>query len=85
MEPLHDGLVISLTREQFNNKDMKNVHRMSTPSHIEPHTPMNTFTGHTNSGATSKSQTALSNFERVQKEIHQIIPSSRMIFTMIDF
>ena len=37
---------------------------MSTPSHIEPHTPMTTFTGHTKSSANSESQTALNSFKR---------------------
>ena len=67
---LHDGLLISLTREQFDNfkhEDMKNVHRMSTPSHIEPHTPMATFTGHTKSSATSETLIALNNFKRGTK------------------
>ena len=36
-------------------------------SHIEPHTPMTTFTGHTKSSATSESQTALKNFKRGTK------------------
>ena len=40
---------------------------MSTPSHIEPLTPMNTFTGHTKLIATSESLMALKNFERGTK------------------
>ena len=58
------------TREQFNSfrqVDMKRLYNMSRPSHIEPHTPMTTFTGHTKSSATSESQTALNNFERGTK------------------
>ena len=37
---LHDDLLTSLTRKQFDNykhEDMKNVHNISTPSHIETH------------------------------------------------
>ena len=59
------------------------MHNMSTPSHIEAHTPMTAFTGHTKSSATSESLTALNNFKRVKKGVYQPIPSSRMIFTMI--
>ena len=73
---LHD-LLISLTREQFNNfkhEDMKNVHRMSTPSHIEPHPPMTTFTGHTKSSATSESLIALNNFKRGTKRDASVYP-----------
>ena len=40
---------------------------MSTLSHIEPHTPMTTFTGHTKSTATSESLIALNNFKRGTK------------------
>ena len=36
---------------------------MSTPSQIEAHIPMTTFTGHTKSIATSESLTALINFK----------------------
>ena len=67
---LHDDLLTSLTREQFNNfkhEDMKNMHIMSTPSHFEPHTSMTTFTGHMKSSATSESLTALNNFKRGTK------------------
>ena len=34
------------------------------PSHIEPHTPMTTFTGHTKSSATSESLTAFNSFKK---------------------
>ena len=67
---LHDDLLISLTREQFDDfkhEDMKIVHRMSKPSHVEPHTPMTTFTGHTKPSATSESLIALNNFKRGTK------------------
>ena len=85
---LHDDLLSSLTREQFNNfkhEDMRKVFNMSAPSHIEPNTHMTTFTGHTKSSATSESQSALNNFKRIQKGMHQHIPSSRIMFTMIHF
>ena len=39
----------------------------SRSSHIEPHIPIPTFTGHTKSSATSESQTALNNFKRGMK------------------
>ena len=39
----------------------------SRSSHIEPHPPMTTFTGHTKSNATSESQTVLNNFKRGTK------------------
>ena len=67
---LHADLIISLTREQvnkFRQEDMKRWYPMSRPSHIEPHTPMTTFTGHTKSSATSESQIALNNFIRGTK------------------
>ena len=43
------------------------MHNMSTLSHIEPHTPMATFAGHTKSTATSESLIALNNFKRGTK------------------
>ena len=43
------------------------MHNMSKPSHIEAHTPMTTFTGHTKSSATSESLTTLNNFKRGTK------------------
>ena len=67
---LYAELPISLTREQFNNfrqEDMKRLYNVSRPSHIEPHTPMTTFTGHFKQSATSESQTALNNFKRGTK------------------
>ena len=67
---LYAELLISLTREQFNNfrqEDMKRLYNMSRPSHIEPHTPMTTFTGHTKSSGTSESQITLNNFQRGTK------------------
>ena len=42
---LNAELLVSLTREE----DMKRLYSMSRPSHIEPHTPMTTFTGHSKS------------------------------------
>ena len=64
---LNDDLLTSLTRQQFDSfdhEDMKNVHNMSTPSHVGAHTPVTAFTGHTKSSATSESLTALNNFKR---------------------
>ena len=52
---LHDEFLMSLTREQFidfRQEDMKLLSN-SRSSHIEPHTPMTTFTGHTKSSATT--------------------------------
>ena len=66
---LHDEFLTSLTGEQFINfrqKDMKLLSN-SRSSHIEPHTPMTTFTGHTKSSPTSASQTALNNFKMSTK------------------
>ena len=68
----NDDLHTSLTTEQFDNfnhEDMKNVHNMSTPSHIGAQHPMTTFTGHTKSSATSESLTALNNFKRGTKRV----------------
>ena len=65
----HDEFLTSLTGEQFidfRQEDMK-ILSNSRSSHIEPHTPMTTFTGHTKSTATSESQTALTNFKRGTK------------------
>ena len=84
---LQDEFLTSLTGEQFidfRQEDMKLLSN-SRSSHIEPHTPMTTFTGHTKSSATSESQTALNNFKRGTKGMHQPIPSSKMVFTMIHF
>ena len=66
---LHDEFLTSLTREQFidfRQEDIKLMSNSRSP-HIEPHTPMTTFTGHTKSTATSESQTALNNFKRGTK------------------
>ena len=66
---LYDELLISL-REQLNNfrqEYMKTLYNMSRPSHLEPYTPMTTFTGHTKSSATSESETALNIFKRGTK------------------
>ena len=68
-------LLTSLTREQLNNfkhEDMKNVHNMSAPSHIEPHTPMTTFTG-------IPSQVLLQNHKLPLTTSKEHISSSRMI------
>ena len=84
---LHDEFLTSLTGEQFiefRQEDMK-ILSNSRSSHIEQHTPMTTFTGHTKPTATSESQTALNNFKRGRKGMLQPIPSSRMTFTMIHF
>ena len=59
---LYDEFLTSLTREQFINfrqEDMRILYN-SRPSHIEPHTPMTTFTGHTKSSATSDHKLPLS-------------------------
>ena len=81
---LHDEFLTSLTREQFINFRHEDIKLMSNsrPSHIEPHTSMTTFTGHTTSTETSESQTALNSFKRGTK---RPIPSSRMTSTMIHF
>ena len=53
---LHDQFLTSLTGEQFidfRQEDMKLLSN-SRLSHIEPQTPMTTFTGHTKSSATSE-------------------------------
>ena len=53
---LHDEFLTSLTRGQFINfrqEDMKLLSN-SRSSHIEPHTPMTSFTGHTKSSTTSE-------------------------------
>ena len=66
---LHDEFLTSLTGEQFiefRQQDMK-ILSNSRSSHIEQHTPMTTFTGHTKPTATSESQTALNNFKRGTK------------------
>ena len=65
----HDEFLTSLTGEQFidfRQEDMKILSNLRT-SHIEPHTPMTTFTGHTKSSETSESHTALNNFKRGTK------------------
>ena len=66
---LHDEFLTSLKGElfiDFRQEDMK-ILSSSRSSHIEPHTPMTTYIGHTKLSATSESQTALNNFKRVQK------------------
>ena len=66
---LRDEFCTFFTREQFidfGQEDMKLMSN-SRSSHIEPHTPMTTFTGHTMSTATSESQTSLNNFKRGTK------------------
>ena len=66
---LYDEFFTSLTGEQLINfrlEDMKILYN-SRPSHIEPLTPMTTFTGDAKSSAASESQTALINFKKGTK------------------
>ena len=73
---LHDEFLTSLTREQFIDFRQEDIKLMSNSrsSHIEPHTPMTTFTGHTKSTATSESQIALNNFKRGTKRDASVYP-----------
>ena len=65
-----------MTREhfvKFRQEDMKLMSN-SRSSHIEQHTPMTIFTGHTKSTATSESQTAPNNFKRGTKRDASVYP-----------
>ena len=57
----------------------------SGPTSLSPTTPMTTFPGLAKGSIASETQVAHNNFKRVQKGIHQHIPSSRMIFTTTHF
>ena len=72
----HDEFLTCFTGEQFidfRQEDMKLLSN-SRSSHIELHTPMTTFTGHTKSSAISESQTALDNFKRGTKRNASAFP-----------
>ena len=58
---LHDEFLTSLTGEEFIDFRQEDTKLLSNSrsSHIEPHPPMTTFTGHTKSSTTSESQMPL--------------------------
>ena len=84
---LHDHFLISLTREDYMEFRKMDIEPMpdTRSSHTEPPKPMTTLYGHTKPTTMPESQTALNNFIKGTKGMHQPIPSSRMIFTMIHF
>ena len=79
--------IYSMTREDYMEFRKMDIEPMpnTRSSYTEPPKPMTTFLGTPNQLQSQNHKLPSTTSKRVQKGMHQPIPSSRLIFTMIHF